>query len=280
MSFQRLGRVPPESLKSARLNLHFAVQALSATGAALVPPQKDDSHTSLSVEPGRLVGQPMQAGLRVGLGIEDLKLVVLDERGGVVEAIACAGRTLDQVFEALTKTLGKALGQEVELRRPGYDLPDHELLHAGTFTVEREPLAELGRYFETAALALADQQKKRPGASPVRLWPHHFDIAILIALDPDPHAESARSVGVGLSPGDGSYPEPYFYVSPWPYPKAPELPALPEGGHFHTEGFFAAVMTAGALIDGATTAEAQAGRLAAFLDGATAASLGLLGARE
>jgi hypothetical protein len=57
-----------------------------------------------------------------------------------------------------------------------------------------------------------------------------------------------RSVGIGLAAGDESYDEPYFYCSPYPRPDAalPDLPA----GHWHTEGFFSAVLTASELLEG------------------------------
>ena len=45
-----------------------------------------------------------------------------------------------------------------------------------------------------------------------------------------------------MSPGDGSYPQPYFYVSPWPYPEGSALPAL-ASGKWHTEVWVGAVLT-------------------------------------
>ena len=54
--------------------------------------------------------------------------------------------------------------------------------------------------------------------------------------------EEARSVGVGMTPGDGGYPEPYFYVTPWPYPNPEVLPRLATGS-WHTEGWTGAVLT-------------------------------------
>ncbi|MGH6975180.1 MAG: hypothetical protein ACRED6_11175, partial [Stellaceae bacterium] len=40
------------------------------------------------------------------------------------------------------------------------------------------------------------------------------------------------------------YDEPYFYVSPYPYPVAARLPPLPSLGHWHTRGFTAAIAPA------------------------------------
>jgi hypothetical protein len=55
--------------------------------------------------------------------------------------------------------------------------------------------------------------------------------------------ESARSVGVGVSPGDEYYAQPYVYVSPRPRFDGGSLPDLPPPGRWHTDGFFGAVAT-------------------------------------
>ena len=79
-------------------------------------------------------------------------------------------------------------------------------------------------------------------AGAVRCWPHHFDIATLLNFEPAEDG-TARSIGIGLSPGDHHYHQPYVYVSPWPHLKAAGLPLLPPPGHWHTQEFVAAVMT-------------------------------------
>ena len=105
---------------------------------------------------------------------------------------------------------------------PPYEMPPHAVARGGKFTGWRSPaFAELERWYAAADRLLREVRRKqshRPGnASPVRCWPHHFDLATLIELPPGASAVSA-TIGVGLSPGDGSYEEPYFYVTPWPYP--------------------------------------------------------------
>jgi hypothetical protein len=101
----------------------------------------------------------------------------------------------------------------------------------------------------------------------VRCWPHHFDIATLIEFAPPQGGDSGRSIGVGLSPGDSSYPEPYFYVTPWPYPNDPPLPDLAARGEWHTEGWLGAVLTAPSVI-AAGSAEAQAQCVDEFVESA------------
>lgn len=50
-------------------------------------------------------------------------------------------------------------------------------------------------------------------ASPVRLWPEHFDLAI--ELGSEQHGVRAN---YGFSPGDEQHEEPYLYVGPWSAP--------------------------------------------------------------
>ena len=77
-----------------------------------------------------------------------------------------------------------------------------------------------------AAFALGEAALERirasagPGDEPTEptLWPEHFDIAI--EMGPD---GSGLRANYGLSPGDESHPEPYFYVGPWSAKPAGEL---------------------------------------------------------
>ena len=107
-------------------------------------------------------------------------------------------------------------------------------------------MSSLSAWFGMAHNALeqlaSEQTDLQPGPSPVRCWPHHFDIATYVSLEAgDP--ETARGIGVGMSPGDESYAEPYFYVNPWPHLEASALPLAPSPGHWHTHGFVGAIAT-------------------------------------
>ena len=112
----------------------------------------------------------------------------------------------------------------------------------------------------------------------MRCWPHHFDLATLVSV-PGGAPGDARTIGVGLSPGDGSYAEPYFYVTPWPSPDSPALPELPAGADWHRTGWFGAVLTATAIFhDAGGSPPTRARMVREFLDVASRASRVLLGA--
>ncbi|MCZ6539453.1 MAG: hypothetical protein O6922_06475 [Chloroflexi bacterium] len=279
--WQTLGGVAPGALTDARLQLHYAAQVVSAVGASLLEPQPDDSHPNLgwSEELGGLTGHhvPGARSFRAALQFAELRLLLLDGNGQTLAEFPLDGRSLDAAMHWLSSAIeanGTALPAD-GIRRPPYELPDHPVATGASFSHSAEnAYAELARWYANAGGALAKLVSHIDGASTVRCWPHHFDIATLVVLERTAEGDMAKTVGIGLSPGDSSYDEPYWYVSPWPAPDAEILPPLDVAGRWHTEGFTAAVLTGSELTaDGSAS---QSEKLDNFLDRAFAASRLLL----
>jgi hypothetical protein len=233
----------PAALVAARELGHRAAQWPARAARANLAPVSDDSHTSLSWDAGRaaLLSQPLPGGARVGLRVATLELLFV--RAETADTFALAGKTHAEVGAWLDAMLAQAGLRPASGARLPYDVPTADPGKAA----ESSRLAALGRWYAAAAELLEAQRGKyrrfNPGPGPVRCWPHHFDIAILVGLEKG-DAESARSIGIGVSPGDAYYAEPYAYVSPYPRPETAGLPPLPPPGRWHTEDFFAAVATA------------------------------------
>jgi hypothetical protein len=111
---------------------------------------------------------------------------------------------------------------------------------------------------------------RSPEASPVRCWPHHFDLATLLTFPATSPGGEPSSVGVGMSPGDESQPGPYFYVNGWPHPDPDALPRLDGAGHWNAEGWVGAVLPADAVVSAPRPAE-QAVRVDTFVTEAVGA---------
>lgn len=273
MSWNRLGAVAPQDLKQARLNLHYAAQVVSGIGRTLLPAQQDDSHTNLfwMDKHGTLAGHAVMGPrpFRAALDFERFRLLFLDLDDKILYETALAGKTLAQAYSWLADAIGSRLGQDrPEIQPLHYSMPEHALGGAGAFSFEPAgPFAELRRWYANAAATL-EQVRQLHDSSPVRCWPHHFDIATLISAGP------GATIGVGLSPGDDSYDEPYWYVGPWPHPSPDEWPTLRGGGRWHSAGFVAAVLPASAF----TPENNQPRRLDEFLTSAIEASQELLAA--
>ena len=256
LNWRPLHSVDRGRLSEGRRQAHHAVQWLARAARAYVPPRPDDSHTNLGWD-DKLDGfttHRLKDDVRLGLKITDFALVWLGEGIGRAQALPLSGRS----DPAARKWLGERLDaiglDESLLDMPSpYKMPEHAI--AGGVVYEAvgrgDVLAELAAWFSNANHALNDIREDMVGrkftASPVRCWPHHFDLASLISLDPDPDGK-VRSVNAGLSPGDEYYDEPYFYVSPYPYPDAASLPRLPKLGHWHTRDFTAAIAAASQVL--------------------------------
>jgi hypothetical protein len=277
--WESINSVDPKSLGEARLTAHWAAQIIGGVGDALVPPEPDFSHTSMewSNELRALVGSATPAGSRVSLRPEGLTIRV-HSPDGTATAIELEGKTLQEalgwVVAELERAEGGALPRTPEI--PAYEMPDHAVALGARFgTPDKARTAELARWYANAADLARLISDNTLGASSVRCWPHHFDIATLVTLDPPVgNAESARSIGFGFSPGDTSYAEPYFYVNPWPYPESRDgHPSLEGGGKWHTAGWFGAVLPASSIKG---VRREQAGQVLSFAKSAMASNRDIL----
>ncbi len=281
--WQRLGTPPPDTLIDARLQLHWAAQIPASVGYTYLDPVPDWSHVSLTWQNDGCVlasgRTPGPTSHRAALRPADLTLLLLDDLNVAVAAFPLDGHTLTEGYTWLAMTLAEHTDGALDrpLVRPDHEMPPHPVGDGGAFARAPAPaFAETARWFANAHLLLEAVRAEEPAASPARCWPHHFDLAVLLTLDPDKDPEEARSIGVGMEPGDGSYAAPYWYVTPWPYPEHPALPPLDGGGRWHTEGWTGAVLTAGALV-GEGRAASQIERASAFVSSALAAARRLVG---
>lgn len=280
--WHKLTRPRASDLEDTRQQLHWAAQLVSAVATTLCEARSDYSHTNLewsSTHRG-LLSQASETtpSLRALLSFPRVTIELLRDQGGANEeslvTIPLAGRRFSEVLAELGAAAGEALARgPIELQRPRHELPAHRVDPAGEGAPfggwEQHALVELTSWFANGDRALRELRRQDPRATEVRCWPHHFDIATLLVLarehPGDPTSEVTRSLGVGMTPGDGLYADAYWYVTPWPYPASPELPPLEGGGIWHKEGWIGAVLTSTALRD------PQAERFAQFMRSAIAA---------
>ena len=266
-------------LREARLQAHHAVQWLARAARAFVPPHADDRHTNLDWDDALdgFVTHPLDGDLRLGLRITELTLVLIGP--SVQVTFTLDGRTEADARLRLSELLAAHDLDPASLdAKLPYEIADHAVAHGALYDMGGlgDALSDLAAWFANAdrSLGRVREQMIARGLvpSPVRTWPHHFDMAALTLLETG-NAEHARSVNAGFSPGDEYYEEPYFYISPHPYPHPAKLPPLPAFGHWHLRGFTAAILpvsTIGATIDRQAVGEG-------FLDAAVAAALTALG---
>ncbi len=229
-------------------------------------------------EKGGLVGRQRPYGFSAGLRIPDMTLMVFDEGGAIAESVSLDGQTVDSAISWLEEVVAARSGGPPErpIRIRDYEMPEHPVAEGAAFVLDDPAaFAELARWFASGNLVLKELTSNDRGWAEVRCWPHHLDLGTIISLESSGDASSGRSIGVGLSPGDASYPEPYFYVNPYGLAAQPaDGPALESGGRWHTEGWFGAVLTATAVV--ANPAGLQESAVMSFLHSAVDAARNLL----
>lgn len=245
-SWLHLGTIPPTHLVAARIDLHWAVQLPAAVGIARATPSADYAQHALTWDgahhalvsalvPGR---RPYRAGLR----LSERALLLLNGKGSLVDALPLPGLTLREALAWLERASANYTGEDAPpLARPEHELPDHAVAEGAPFgALAAAHAEELARWFANLSELFSELVRGRP-ASPVRVWSHHFDLDSVLDLG------RGRKLGLGFSPGDDSYAEPYLYVLPEPAPADGALPPLPAPMEWVTDGWTGAVLRGSAL---------------------------------
>ncbi|PSB34114.1 hypothetical protein [Stenomitos frigidus] len=108
-TWQAIAKISPHELVESRLQLHYAIQLLAATGAALAEALPDYSHTSLAWHSGLdvFVGAAIRATtpFQVALDPVSLTLMLLDQQSETTITLPLAGKTMVEGLHWLQQEL-------------------------------------------------------------------------------------------------------------------------------------------------------------------------------
>jgi hypothetical protein len=180
MTLPRLATLPATFMTTVAA-LHRVAEQIVA------PARKPDNEIALAATPGGF-GTPEFdfAGRRQQVRVEGAELV---HRAG------------DEERRAALTTLEDA-------RRLLADLVPGGPLSTAPLEVDAAAATRLGDWYAFGAAVLTEIADAT--ASPVLLWPEHFDIAIELGDE-----AAGQRANYGFSPGDADHDEPYAYVGPW-----------------------------------------------------------------
>ena len=217
---------------------------------ALTPKQKHWWHVSLRVEADGLTTTVIpyeEKGFELLLDFTTHRLVIKTD-GGKTQHIPL----VNQSVATLGMKILVALGHEGI--RPDIDnvIPDD--------TVPRHYDSKAAEQY-WQALSRIDSVLKRfkfhldSDTSPVQLWPHHFDLAmvwftgrLVPGIDPKDEESADEQMNFGFSTGDEVIPDPYFYIIAYPLPENFAITALPADAYWHTRDWQGAVLPYEALV--------------------------------
>jgi hypothetical protein len=160
------------------------VEALHSVAEQIVAPaRKPDNEIALEATPGGFGTPPF-------------------DHDGVAQQVRVDGAEL--VYAANGSETRAALTSLEAARRLVAGLVPGEPLSAAPLNVDPDAAARLADWYAFGAAILTELADET--ATPVHLWPEHFDIAIEMGDE---------RANYGFSPGDEHHPEPYAYVGPW-----------------------------------------------------------------
>jgi hypothetical protein len=275
LEWQRLGAFPAIALERARRQAHAALQPLVQVTRGYVSARADDSSNSFSWSPrlNALLTAEIMAGtlpFRLGLRLSTLTILAVGRDFTELGSAALHGKSIAQERTWLGFRLAEAGLDWAALEKPlHYRIEKSEFTDGSHFEVTEE-LSEFARYYANAAIVLNGVAEALPRASPVRCWPQHFDMATV-----QPVGNGQRTLRVGLSPGDSSYAQPYFFVKPSAVNPLASLPSLRSGGEWQHGDWTAAVLT-GEEVGRKESAEEQAAFVTDWLNEAVEAARRIL----
>ncbi len=245
-------RLPLDVWRATRDSLHQQAKVLGAIRRTLAPAQPHWWHVSLLPRPeGLSTGWlPMPGGLAAELSMDlvhhGVGLQLSDGRRwsrplGNLGGSALAGWLLDRLDAAGS--------------RPAIDLSK---LDDGVAPAH-DPIAATA-WWQAARLvagALTAFAAELPGkTSPVQLWPHHFDLSLnwfsgrlVPGQDPADEESSQEQMGFGFSTGDAGIPEPYLYLTAYPWPDDLADAELPAPAEWHLADWKGGLVRYGRLIE-------------------------------
>jgi hypothetical protein len=122
---------------------------------------------------------------------------------------------------------------------------------------DRKAVEDFWQALSRLEAVLQDFKKELPGqTSPVQLWPHNFDLALMWlsgrkipGFDPDDEEHADEQISFGFSTGDTGIPDAYLYAAVYPWLESlPDRP-LPAGAVWHTQGWKGALLMYAPLAD-------------------------------
>jgi hypothetical protein len=220
-----------DNINDALQQQHHAAQFIALVGRHLIPPQPDDSNTSMNYDANEqsLIGNPMSGGLRIGVKLTDMVLYFCKDDLVYPDKIPLVGRTKDEVFGELKQKLSD-LGVETSnlINELHYEIPDHALEKGAKFTIKDKVFFQECTYYRhNARLILNEFVKEYQDTAPLRIWPHHFDTGSFIPVKHNSKGEVTQSIGLGWTIPDSMVDEPYFYLSFWSEKPAKDINQLP-----------------------------------------------------
>lgn len=242
--------LPLSTWQTTRDTIQTYAQLLGKIRQAFAPPQKHWWHISLRATAVGLTTTPIPAKDKTFELVLDFvrhQLALTTSRGETA-VISLAGQSA-AAFCAETMAVLHSWGIDPAIDQGRFADETAGVYEETAVAAFWQAFSQIDAVFKTFKAGL------RQETSPVQLWPHHFDLAVLWLSgrlvpdqDPDDPEYADEQMNFGFVTGDGSIAEPYFYVTAYPAPNGLTQTGLPNNAYWHTTGWTGAILPYAALV--------------------------------
>jgi hypothetical protein len=233
--------------KDTRDIIQSHAELLSDIKSVYTPHQKNWEEHGLKIYAKGLTTTPIPVTINGGIETLDLNLNLIEHS----LKIFCGSSRLSVSFEnqsslSFTKeTIGKLreLGVDYRINEKDYSSENY-----GNYS--KEKAAAYWTVLKQIYFVLLEfKGSLTEETSSINFWPDHFDIAMLWfsgrlvpGKDASDWDHSREQMNFGFSTGDDEIPEPYFYITAYPFNEELTKSELPHNAFWHTEGWKGAVL--------------------------------------
>lgn len=196
-------------MKETIQNLHQAAQYLAAAGISFLDKKPDDSHTNLAWNSQESRMETHVFGNQDAL-VLNLKNITIEwlKNGSAISKIDLQSKSHSEVvqwisLQAKTNNITKPYSFSFH-----YELPYNDLTDDYKYSFSSENLMNISNELTKAQQAFEQFLDSQKLESPIRIWPHHFDLGIYTKLVAD-----NTFMGAGLAIPDSLVNDFYFYAS-------------------------------------------------------------------
>ena len=237
-----LPQIEYANFSKTRDPIQIYAQLISAIKGKLVPQQKNWEEYSLKVYAKGFTTTSIPIQTESGIEALELNIDLIEHKLKIFFKKSRDEINLEQTsISEFTKKLVAVLSSyEIKL-----DKLDEKFFAKDELTYDRNEITKLWNLFrQVYFLFLKLRGSTLKETSNINFWPHHFDLALLmfsgkiIEGQDETNWDYAREqMNFGLSSGDGGIPQPYFYVTAYPFDETLLKIKLPDFAEWHTEGW-------------------------------------------
>lgn len=239
--------------------LHRASMLMGPIQNAVLAPQGNFLHLPFYVHQLGLDSHVLPGGVEIHMDFCSGKVYILRVSGDY-STLTFAGHSQYSLFAAMLADLRRDVLAEFFAGAGDTGLPETMMtrLHADKSRIEflniaqvsnQEPLTlnhEVARNYVDLLNMVSNAYARFRGRlkghlTPIVVWPEHFDLSTLWFAEGD-FDDSKAQMNFGFAPFSAGLPYPYIYVTGYPYKDDLQIPALPDGGSWHSEGWTGVVV--------------------------------------